>query len=95
MTGWAQIKGGRELSASDKAALDVWYIRNACFRVDLEILIGTLRVVLLGERAADGDAIREAWRELRNGTADVEWAAPSMPHGARAQPSAWRIAPMR
>lgn len=88
MTGWAQIKGGRELSASDKAALDVWYIRNACFRVDLEILAGTLRVVLLGERAADGDAIRDAWHELRNSTADIEWSASPVPHSARAQPSA-------
>ena len=88
MTGWAQIKGGRELSASDKAALNVWYIKNACFRVDLEILLGTLRVVLLGERAADREAIREAWRELRNHAADVEWGAPSVPPSARAQPSA-------
>jgi lipopolysaccharide/colanic/teichoic acid biosynthesis glycosyltransferase len=88
MSGWAQIKGGRELSASDKAALDVWYIKNACLRVDLEILLGTLRVVLLGERAADGDAIREAWRELRPATAGANWRASSVPHGARAQPSA-------
>ena len=88
MSGWAQIKGGRELSASDKAALDVWYIRNACFRVDLEILLGTLRVVLLGERAADGDAIREAWRELRTATAGADWRASSVPHAAPAQPSA-------
>jgi len=88
MTGWAQIKGGRELSAADKAALDVWYIRNACFRVDLEILIGTLGVILFGERAADGDAIQEAWRELRNNTADEEWCGSSVPHAARAQSSA-------
>jgi len=88
MTGWAQIKGGRELSASDKAALDVWYIKNACFRVDLEILMGTLRVVLLGERAADRDAIREAWRELRNSRAGVQWGASSVPQGARARSSA-------
>ena len=88
MTGWAQIKGGRELSAADKAALDVWYIRNACFRVDLEILLGTLRVVLLGERAADRDAIRDAWHELRNGAADMEWDASPVPHSARVQPSA-------
>jgi len=91
MTGWAQIKGGRELSASDKAALDVWYIGNAGLRVDLEILLGTLRVVLLGERAADREAIRIAWRELPSGAGDVEWGAPSvphsLPHGARAQPS--------
>lgn len=88
MSGWAQIKGGRELSAPDKAALDVWYIRNACFQVDLEILLGTLRVVLLGERAADEEAIREAWRELRHSPADADWGTSSVPHGARAQPSA-------
>jgi lipopolysaccharide/colanic/teichoic acid biosynthesis glycosyltransferase len=88
MTGWAQIKGGRELSAPDKAALDVWYIRNASVRVDLEILLGTLRVVLLGERAADGDAIREAWRELRNNTADAAWGTSSVSHRVRVQPSA-------
>jgi len=88
MTGWAQIKGGRELSASDKAALDVWYIKNACFRVDLEIFLGTLRVVLLGERAADGDAIREAWRELRSNAAGADWRASPVPHAAPAQPSA-------
>jgi lipopolysaccharide/colanic/teichoic acid biosynthesis glycosyltransferase len=91
MTGWAQIKGGRELTASDKAALDVWYIKNACLRVDLQILLGTLRVVLLGERAADREAIRVAWGELPAGAGDVEWGAASMPHsaphGARAQPS--------
>jgi lipopolysaccharide/colanic/teichoic acid biosynthesis glycosyltransferase len=90
LTGWAQIKGGRELAASDKAALDIWYIRNACFRVDLEILIGTLRVVLFGERPADGHAIREAWRELRGGDAvGEEWrGAAAPPRWARAQPSA-------
>jgi lipopolysaccharide/colanic/teichoic acid biosynthesis glycosyltransferase len=29
LTGCAQVKGGREISAADKAALDVWYVRNA------------------------------------------------------------------
>ncbi|HEY1243564.1 MAG TPA: sugar transferase, partial [Hyphomicrobiaceae bacterium] len=65
MTGWAQIKGGRGLSAQDKAALDVWYLRNASLGVDLQILMGTLRAILLGEREADAEAIRQAWGELR------------------------------
>jgi lipopolysaccharide/colanic/teichoic acid biosynthesis glycosyltransferase len=88
LTGWAQIKGGRELTASDKAALDVWYVRNASLRVDLEILAGTLRVILLGERTADRDAIREAWRELRSDTYNDERGGLSAPHWASAQPSA-------
>jgi lipopolysaccharide/colanic/teichoic acid biosynthesis glycosyltransferase len=60
LTGWAQIKGGRSLSASDKAALDVWYVRNASFLLDTKILFGTVLILLFGERA-DGDAIRKAW----------------------------------
>ncbi len=63
LTGWAQIQGGRELSASDKAALDVWYVKNASLGLDLVILFGTLRMLLLGERT-NHDAIRSAWREL-------------------------------
>jgi lipopolysaccharide/colanic/teichoic acid biosynthesis glycosyltransferase len=88
LTGWAQIKGGRELTAHDKAALDIWYIRNACLRVDLEILLATLRVILFGERAADNQAIREAWRELRGDTVGEEWRGAAEPRWARAQLSA-------
>ena len=41
LTGWAQIKGGRELTVSDKAALDIWHVRHASLRLDLRILFGT------------------------------------------------------
>jgi lipopolysaccharide/colanic/teichoic acid biosynthesis glycosyltransferase len=100
ITGWAQVKGGRKLTAPDKAALDVWYIRNASLRVDLQILMGTLRVVLLGERTADGIAIREAWRELRSAPPREEargeakdksrdkWGAAAAPETVPAQTSA-------
>jgi hypothetical protein len=64
LTGWAQIHGGRDLTASDKAALDLWYIRNASLRVDLRILLATLQMIVFGERA-DPAAITQAWRELR------------------------------
>jgi lipopolysaccharide/colanic/teichoic acid biosynthesis glycosyltransferase len=87
MTGWAQIKGGRHLSASDKAALDVWYIRNACPGIDLKILLGTLRVIALGERKGDEAAIRAAWRELRNGATGNAWSGPSAPQTLPAQTS--------
>jgi lipopolysaccharide/colanic/teichoic acid biosynthesis glycosyltransferase len=88
LTGWALIKGGRELSVSDKAALDIWYIRNACLRVDLAILAGTLRVILFGERAADRQAIRDAWRELRRDAAAEAERTAMAPAWARPQPSA-------
>ncbi len=63
LTGLAQIKGGRALSASDKAALDVWYINNMSMRGDLRILAGTIRMILRGERA-DSATIHEAWQDL-------------------------------
>jgi lipopolysaccharide/colanic/teichoic acid biosynthesis glycosyltransferase len=88
MTGWAQIKGGRGLSAQDKAALDVWYLRNAGLRVDLQILTGTLRVILLGEREADAEAIRRAWGELQREAGDGAWRAAPAPRWAEAPSSA-------
>lgn len=63
LTGWAQIKGGRELSASDKAALDIWYIAHASLWLDIKVLFGTLRMLVFGERT-DHDAISRAWAHL-------------------------------
>jgi lipopolysaccharide/colanic/teichoic acid biosynthesis glycosyltransferase len=63
LTGWAQINGGRYLSIHDKAALDLWYVKNASFGLDVAILLSTARTILFGERI-DRHAIREAWREL-------------------------------
>lgn len=64
LTGWAQVNGGRDISAADKAALDLWYVQNASLRLDLEILVRTVPILLFGERA-DLDAIRTAWSDLR------------------------------
>ncbi len=38
LTGWAQVVGGRAISADDKAALDVWYVKHASLLLDLSIL---------------------------------------------------------
>lgn len=64
LTGWAQVKGGRDISPADKAALDVWYILNASPWLDLRIAFETVRMVIQGERI-DRAAIDRAWRELR------------------------------
>ncbi len=63
LTGWAQIKGGRHLSIEDKAALDLWYIENASFALDMLIIAYTVRTVIFGEHV-DSDAIYEARRSL-------------------------------
>jgi len=65
LTGWAQVNGGRNVAADDKAAMDVWYARNASFLLDLTILLRTLIVVVRGERGGS-QAIDRAWRDLRD-----------------------------
>jgi lipopolysaccharide/colanic/teichoic acid biosynthesis glycosyltransferase len=63
LTGWAQVSGGREISPRDKAALDVWYVRNASLWLDIEILARTVPMIVWGERARP-DTVRKAWDEL-------------------------------
>jgi lipopolysaccharide/colanic/teichoic acid biosynthesis glycosyltransferase len=63
LTGWAQVAGGRDISAEDKAALDLWYVYNASIRLDLIIAIKTFRIVVFGERICE-DSMELAWREL-------------------------------
>ncbi len=66
VTGWAQVVGGRDISPEDKAALDIWYVRNASLALDLEIVARTIPMVLLGERISR-PLIERAWQELREG----------------------------
>jgi lipopolysaccharide/colanic/teichoic acid biosynthesis glycosyltransferase len=63
LTGWAQVAGGREISADDKAALDVWYVKNAGFLLDIKIMLATFPMIVIGERA-NPIAIRQAWSDL-------------------------------
>lgn len=68
LTGWAQIKGGRAISPTDKAALDVWYVKNMSFMLDVKIILGTIPMILFGEKV-ESDAIAQAWRELEKSRA--------------------------
>jgi hypothetical protein len=58
--------GGRDIPPEDKAALDIWYVRNASLALDLEIAVRTIPMVLLGERISR-PLIDRAWRELSEG----------------------------
>lgn len=50
LTGWAQVNGNARLSHERKIELDLWYVRNRSFRLDLYILMKTVMVMLVGER---------------------------------------------
>jgi sugar transferase EpsL len=42
ITGWAQVNGRNALSWDEKFELDVWYVDNQTFRLDLRILLMTV-----------------------------------------------------
>lgn len=63
LTGWAQVNGGREITARGKAALDLWYARHASLWLDLTILVRTIPTILFGEFTND-KALQTAWRDL-------------------------------
>jgi lipopolysaccharide/colanic/teichoic acid biosynthesis glycosyltransferase len=46
VTGWAQINGRNAISWDEKFALDVWYIDNSSFWLDLKIVVKTFFVVI-------------------------------------------------
>lgn len=50
LTGWAQVNGGKLLSHHQKMALDLYYVRNVSFLLDMKILALTVPMILFGER---------------------------------------------
>ena len=46
LTGWSQVNGRNALGWPEKLALDVWYVDNRSFRLDLKILLMTVSKVL-------------------------------------------------
>lgn len=49
VTGWAQINGRNAISWEKKFELDIWYIDNLSFLLDMQILFKTLFNVLSGK----------------------------------------------
>jgi lipopolysaccharide/colanic/teichoic acid biosynthesis glycosyltransferase len=47
ITGWAQVNGRNSISWEEKFRLDVWYVNNRSFWLDLKILALTFKQVLL------------------------------------------------
>jgi lipopolysaccharide/colanic/teichoic acid biosynthesis glycosyltransferase len=61
ITGWAQVNGRTELLWDERIELDLWYIEHRSWRLDLQILWRTVRMVLGGEGLYRGEA--PAWRD--------------------------------
>ena len=56
-TGWAQINGRNAISWEDKFNLDLWYVDNHSFFLDIKILLLTVKKVLVKDGiTAEGEA---------------------------------------
>ncbi len=49
ITGWAQVNGRNALTWQEKFALDVWYVDNRSFKLDIKIIWMTLHKVVRRE----------------------------------------------
>jgi undecaprenyl phosphate N,N'-diacetylbacillosamine 1-phosphate transferase len=46
ITGWAQVNGRNAISWKQKLELDVWYVDNVSFKIDLKIFCQTIKKVI-------------------------------------------------
>lgn len=54
ITGWTQVNGRNAISWEKKFELDIWYVNNMSFLLDLKILFLTIKKVFLSEGINSG-----------------------------------------
>ena len=64
ITGWAQVNGRASLPWHERIELDLWYVEHRSWRLDLEIIARTARLVVRRGRALQGGDGRMA-QDLR------------------------------
>ncbi|WP_256003256.1 sugar transferase [Pedobacter deserti] len=57
ITGWAQVNGRNAISWNQKFELDVYYVDNLTFWLDLKILSLTVKKVILKEGISSGNSV--------------------------------------
>lgn len=63
ITGWAQVNGRNAISWERKFELDVWYVYNVSFMLDIRIIILTFLKIIKSEGISqDGQATMEPFR---------------------------------
>lgn len=67
ITGWAQVNGRNAISWEQKFKLDVWYVDNQSFLLDIKILLLTVKKVFVREGiSADGHVTIEPFKGSNN-----------------------------
>lgn len=63
VTGWAQVNGRNAISWQQKFSLDVWYVENTSFWLDIKILLLTIKKVFRKEGiSSNGHATTEYFK---------------------------------
>ena len=63
ITGWAQVNGRNAISWEEKFKLDIWYVDNYSFLLDIKILFFTVAKVFKSEGISDyGHATKELFK---------------------------------
>ncbi len=63
ITGWAQVNGRNAISWEEKFQLDVWYVNNLSFLLDLLIIFRTIKKVFVSEGISQkGEATMEFFK---------------------------------
>src|SRR5450631_744966 len=57
ITGWAQVSGGKLLTAEEKVELDEWYVKNASLWVDIQLVWKTMQIVRVGASQSNEAAV--------------------------------------
>ena len=67
ITGWAQVNGRNAISWEQKFKLDVWYVDNQSFFLDIKILLLTVKKVFVREGiSANGHVTIEPFKGSKN-----------------------------
>lgn len=62
ITGWAQVNGRNRLSWEQKFLFDIWYVDNLSFKVDLMILLITIKRIINKSITDDNEIITEYFK---------------------------------
>jgi sugar transferase EpsL len=57
ITGWAQVNGRNSISWEEKFELDIWYVDNRSFKLDVKILFLTIKAVLSSKGVNASDKV--------------------------------------
>lgn len=57
ITGWAQVNGRNAISWSQKFELDVWYVENLTFLLDVKIILKTIQKVFKREGISSATSV--------------------------------------